>query len=76
MFYFPNYISPSEYPDEYRLDNIRSDVFTNGNSVPENMIINNFLHKFIDTFGKYDSGVYVEDDYKILVESYYRILRK
>lgn len=75
-FYFPNYITPPEYLDEYRLDDIRSDVLANGNSVPENMTINNFLHKFIDTFEKYDSGVYEEDDYKILVDAYYRILRQ
>ncbi len=75
-FYFPSYITPPEYFDEYRLDDIRSDVLANGNSVPENMTINNFLHKFIDTFEKYDSGVYEEDDYKILLDAYYRILRQ
>ncbi len=75
-FYFPNYITPPEYFDEYRLDDIQDEVRINGNRIPENMTINNFLHKFIDTFEKYDSGVYEEEDYKILVDAYYRILEK
>lgn len=75
-FYFPNYITPPKYFDEFRLDDLRDEIRINGNDLPENMSINNFLQKFIDAFEKYDSGTYDEDDYNILVEAYFKLLRK
>lgn len=75
-FYFPNYITPPDYFDEFRLDDLQDEVRACGNELPNNMAINNFLHRFIDAFEKYDSGVYSEDDYNILIDAYFRILNK
>lgn len=75
-FYFPNYITPPKYFDEFRLDDIQDEVRVNGSDLPDNMAINNFLKRFIDAFEKYDSGTYDEDDYNILVDAYFKLLRK
>ena len=75
-FYFPNYVTPPKYLDEYRLDDFAAEARAVGNDLPANMSINNFLQKFIDAFEKYDSGVYNEEDYNILVDAYFRILKK
>ena len=34
------------------------------------------LQRFIDAFEKYDSGTYDKDDYNILVDAYFKLLRK
>ena len=75
-FYFPNYITPPKYFDEYRLDDIADKARINGNTLAENVAINNFLQKFIDAFEKFDSGVYDEDDYNILLDAYFKLLKK
>ena len=47
-----------------------------GNELPQNTEINNFLQKFIDAFDKYETGVYDEEAYRILLEAYFKILNK
>lgn len=75
-FYFPNYLTPPKYLDEYRLDDLAAEARAYGNGLPENMAINNFLQKFIDTFEKYDQGIYDEDAYNILIDAYFKVLKK
>lgn len=75
-FYFPNYITPPEYLDEFRMDDLEAEARANGNGLPENVAINNFLQRYIDTFEKYDSNVYDEEAYNILVEAYFKLLKK
>lgn len=47
-----------------------------GNELSQNTEINNFLQKFIDAFDKYETGVYDEEAYRILLEAYFKILNK
>ena len=75
-FYFPNFITPPKYLDEFRLDDLEAEARANGNEIPENAAINNFLQRYIDTFEKYDSNVYDEEAYNILVEAYFKLLKK
>lgn len=75
-FYFPNYTTPPKYFDEERLLDLADEARQVGNDLPSNMAINNFLQRFIDAFEKYDAGVHSKEDYDILVEAYYKILKK
>jgi len=75
-FYFPNYITPPTYFDEFRLDDIQAEVLAKGPEIHENIKVNQFIQKFIDTFEKFDSGFYDEDDYHILIDAYRKILSK
>ena len=75
-FYFPDHLTAPGYLDEYRLDEWSAEFSAGGNDLPDNMKINNFLQKFIDAFEKHDSGVYDDEDYKILVDAYFKILNK
>lgn len=75
-FYFPNYVTPPAYFDEFRMDDLEAEVRNNGNEIPDNIKINNFLQKFIEVFEKHDSGAYDEETYNILVEAYRKVLSK
>lgn len=75
-FYFPNYITPPEYFDDHRLWDLEDEARNAGNDLPGNISINNFLHRFLDAFEKYDSGDQNKDDFDILVNAYYQILKK
>ncbi len=75
-FYFPNYITPPAYLDEYRLDDLEAEARAAGNDIPSNIKINNFLQKYIEVFEKHDSGAYDEETYNILVEAYRKVLSK
>ena len=75
-FYFPNYVTPPSYFDEYRMDDLESEARANGNDSPSTKRINNFLQKFIETFEKHDSGVYDDETYEILIDAYRKALIK
>lgn len=75
-FYFPNHVTPPKYFDEFRLDELESEVRINGNELPENIRINKFLQKYIEAFEKHDSGIYDKETYNILVDAYRKILNK
>ena len=75
-FYFPNYVTPPSYFDEYRMDDLEAEARANGNDIPSNKRINNFLQKFIETFEKHDSGVYDDETYEILIDAYRKALIK
>lgn len=47
-----------------------------GNELSQNTEINSFLQKFIDAFDKYETGVYDEEAYRILLDAYFKILNK
>lgn len=74
-FYFPGYWLPDDDdpavgPQDW------AEIQAVGNDIPQNTEINDFLQKFISAFRKYDTGVYSEDDYKILKEAYFNLLKK
>ncbi|MDU3490278.1 MAG: hypothetical protein E7F64_04310 [Clostridiales bacterium] len=58
------------------MDDIATEACINRNAIPENISINNFLQRFIDAFEKHDSGVYDEEDYNILIDAYFKLLKK
>lgn len=76
--YFPNYFHVPEYIKEYdpSYDEVISDIMYGGNDDPNNMAINNFLDRFIGTFEKYDAKDISQEEYKILEDAYYQILKK
>ena len=77
-FYFPNYVHIPSYidDDDPRYDEVRDDIMYGGNEHTHNMAINNFLDRFIETYEKYDGGKLSEEDYKILEDAYYKVLKK
>ena len=77
-FYFPNCFHIPSYidDDDPSYDEVRSDLMYGGNENQHNMAINNFLDRFIGTYEKYDGGQISEEEYKILEDAYYEILKK
>lgn len=77
-FYFPNYFHVPEYikDDDPDYEEVRSDIMYGGNDSPNNMAINNFLDRFIGTFEKYAAKDISPEEYKILEDAYYQILKK
>lgn len=77
-FYFPNYFHVPEYikDDDDTYDEVRSDIMYGGNDDPSNMAINNFLDRFIGTYEKFDAKDISPEEYRILEDAYYQILKK
>ena len=72
--YFPNffYMGDASYPDDQSalIDTIQTD----GNDLPSNMKINDFLNKFLEAFERYESREYNDETYQILLDAYYKML--
>ncbi len=77
-FYFPNCYSIPDYidPDDPRYEEVRSDLMYIGNEYSDNIAINNFLDRFIGTYEKFAGGHISEEEYKLLENAYYDILKK
>lgn len=70
-YFIPDYIDP----DDPSYDEVRSDLMYDGNENQHNMAINKFLDRFIGTYEKLDGGNISEEEYKILENAYYEILK-
>jgi len=77
-FYFPNYFHIPSYieADDPNYEEVRDDILYNGNESEHNMAINNFLERFIRTYEKFDGGKISQEEYKILEDAYYQILKQ
>jgi len=77
-FYFPNYMRIPDYIDEDdpRYEEVRCDIMYGGNDMPQNITINNFLHRFIDTYIRFDSGIIKEEEFSLLEDAFFQILIK
>ena len=74
-FYFPNYITLPKYFDWDRYFEYTAEVDIDGNDIPKNIAINEFLKNYIEIFEKYDKGEYSESNYKILTDAYFKVLK-
>ena len=75
-FYFPNYITLPKYFGYERYCEYAADFEVDGNDIPDNISINEFLNKYTDAFEKYDKGEYSEGNYKILTDAYFKVLKE
>lgn len=76
-FYFPDCYFIPDYIDydDPRYDEVRSDLMYLGNENANNIAINNFLRRFIEAYEKYDGGNISEEEFTILRDAYYQILK-
>ena len=72
--YFPNYFYEREAVDEDAALNLRTDIEFGGNNLPENEKINDFLNHYLDIRDRHDDGQYSDENYKILLDAYYKML--
>ncbi len=77
-FYFPNYCHIPDYvdSDNHRYDEVESDILYGGNEMPNNIRINKFINRFIETYERFDSLKISQEEYEILKNAYYQILKK
>lgn len=75
-FYFPNYYNLPDYLDFERYSEYQAEIEYDGNAIPNNIAINEFLKNYTEVFEKYDKGDYSETNYKILTDAYFKVLKK